>query len=85
MSAQLQVHVDMISNMCSYHIINLNVYIGYTGKYCSYLYGRTYLNRGSCTKLEHCVSSFNTQTGDCPGPGNQCEPGWMGPGCQYGR
>lgn len=53
------------------------VYIGYTGGYCSYFNGRTYLNRDRCTKMEHCVSNFNSQTGDCPGPGNQCEPGWM--------
>lgn len=55
----------------------------YTGEYCSYLNGRTHLDRGSCIALEHCVSYFNNRTGQCPG--NQCEPGWMGPGCQYGR
>nr|XP_034316262.1 uncharacterized protein LOC117685819 isoform X3 [Crassostrea gigas] len=51
-----------------------------SGEYCSYLNGRTSVNKGDCTELEHCVSNFD-QTGQCPG--NQCEPGWMGPGCQY--
>nr|XP_022319375.1 uncharacterized protein LOC111122104 [Crassostrea virginica] len=52
-----------------------------SSEYCSYKKGRTVLNKGSCTQLEHCVSHFDPQTGQCPH--NQCKPGWMGPGCQY--
>uniref|UniRef100_A0A8W8MLF6 EGF-like domain-containing protein n=1 Tax=Magallana gigas TaxID=29159 RepID=A0A8W8MLF6_MAGGI len=56
-----------------------------SGDYCLYRKGRTNENKRKCTGLEHCVSNFNPQTGDCLDPGNQCEPGWMGPGCQYGK
>lgn len=54
----------------------------FLGIFCSSQSRETNSIGTACTELEHCVSSFNPQTGDCPG--NQCEPGWMGPGCQYG-
>uniref|UniRef100_A0A8W8NCK9 EGF-like domain-containing protein n=1 Tax=Magallana gigas TaxID=29159 RepID=A0A8W8NCK9_MAGGI len=53
--------------------------------FCSSQNRKINSNGTACTELEHCVSSFNPQTGECLGPGNQCDPGWMGPGCQYGK
>ncbi|XP_062581697.1 uncharacterized protein LOC134243462 [Saccostrea cucullata] len=52
-------------------------------KYCAFQLGRKYGNTKNCTKLEHCIKAFDDKTGACLGPENQCEPGWMGPGCQY--
>ncbi|XP_062581735.1 uncharacterized protein LOC134243483 isoform X2 [Saccostrea cucullata] len=57
------------------HLIN--------AKYCAFQLGRKYGNTKNCTKLEHCKKAFDDKTGACLGPENQCEPGWMGPGCQY--
>nr|XP_034311973.1 uncharacterized protein LOC105322541 isoform X3 [Crassostrea gigas] len=54
-----------------------------SGIFCSSQNRKINSNGTACTELEHCVSSFNPQTGECLGPGNQCDPGWMGPGCQY--
>lgn len=54
-----------------------------SGIYCSSQTRRTRSIGNDCTEQEHCVSNFDAQTGECPGPGNQCKPGWMGPGCQY--
>lgn len=55
----------------------------FKGTFCSRQNRETNSIGTACTELEHCVSDFDHQTGDCPG--NQCEPGWMGPGCQYGK
>lgn len=55
------------------------------GIFCSSQTRRTSSIGKDCTEQEHCVLTFDAQTGDCPGPGNQCKPGWMGPGCQYGE
>nr|XP_022313079.1 uncharacterized protein LOC111118076 isoform X2 [Crassostrea virginica] len=52
-----------------------------SSEYCSYENGRTYQNKDSCTELEHCSSGFDPRSGQCPQ--NECEPGWMGPACQY--
>nr|XP_022316690.1 uncharacterized protein LOC111120257 [Crassostrea virginica] len=72
------IRCNSILKTCS--IFLLLIHIG-SGEFCSNTYGRTFQNKGSCTQLEHCVSNFNRETGQCPH--NQCEPGWMGPGCQY--
>ncbi|XP_062581696.1 uncharacterized protein LOC134243461 [Saccostrea cucullata] len=52
-------------------------------RYCKYHKGRTIDNKGNCTRREHCLGEFRKSDGQCTSPKNQCEPGWMGPGCQY--
>ncbi|XP_061182307.1 uncharacterized protein LOC133190633 [Saccostrea echinata] len=54
-------------------------------KFCDYQLNRKADNRNGCTALQHCdnVNTFDDRTGVCTGQNNQCEKGWMGPGCQY--
>ncbi|XP_056020209.1 uncharacterized protein LOC125669227 isoform X2 [Ostrea edulis] len=49
-------------------------------KYCTLHTRRNFTTTNGCTHLEHCSGQFNITNHTCNG---QCEPGWMGPGCQY--